>query len=62
MENDRLIDKEKENVVNYIVCNLRWWFLVIGVFDKCDEFMVMFEYVFGEIFLKCILNRNVRLF
>uniref|UniRef100_K1R2R4 Uncharacterized protein n=1 Tax=Magallana gigas TaxID=29159 RepID=K1R2R4_MAGGI len=62
MENDRLTDKEKENVANYIARNLRRWFSVIGVFEKCDESMAMFEHALGETFSKCSSNRNVRSF
>lgn len=63
MENDRLTDKEKENVANYIARNLRRWFSVIGEFEKCDEsIMAMFEHALGETFSKCSSNRNVRSF
>jgi hypothetical protein len=61
LENDKLTDAEKGHAANYIARNLRRWFSVIGLFEKIEESLSLFEHAFGESFTKCTSTRNLNL-
>ncbi|XP_061178394.1 uncharacterized protein LOC133187029 isoform X2 [Saccostrea echinata] len=59
LENDKLSDNEKGHVANYIARNLRQWFSVIGLFERFEESLSMFDFALGGPFRQCSSKRKV---